>query len=228
MNFWKHMVGSIALAACASAQSEPVMTLITVNTADPVGYSTWAREYAPALAKANGAMAMGLCSPTSGAQKMGDHYLWSFFDSQKSAWSANPMNPVMRDAVAKMDVEREVRMWDNWRILRPAQSPEKAHYYNIHVKTDDPAGYVSVLNELHAEMKKRDYDVFLQVFLGDTGETAGTIMASFGSSDAAEVGRMLDARSEKWVTDIISKLEGKREMLHGFSLVCETYYAKQS
>ena len=29
-------------------------------------------------------MAMGLCSPTPGMlEVMGDHYLWSFFDSQK-------------------------------------------------------------------------------------------------------------------------------------------------
>ena len=67
----------------------------------------------------------------------------------------------------------------------------------------------------------------LQVFVGDTGETAGTIMTSFGSSDAAEVGRMMDARSEKWVSKIISKIEGKREMIHGFSLMCETYYAAE-
>jgi hypothetical protein len=52
-------------------------------------------------------------------------------------------------------------------------------------------------------------------------------MTSFGSSDAAEVGRMMDARSEKWVSKIISKIEGKREMIHGFSLMCETYYAAE-
>jgi hypothetical protein len=36
---------------------------------------------------------------------------------------------------------------------------------------------------------------------------------------------MLDARSEPWVAEIISKVEGKREMTHGFSMVCQTYYA---
>jgi len=41
------------------------------------------------------------------------------------------------------------------------------------------------------------------------------------------VGRMLDTRTEDWFTDIISGLEGKREMVHGFSLVCETFYAAQ-
>lgn len=227
MNLIKNIVGSLVLVACAASQAEPVMTLITVNTAEPAAYSAWAKKHAAAISKANGAMAMGLCSPTSGAQKMGDHYLWSFFDSQKSVWSSDPMNRVVRDAVADMNVEREVRMWDNWRIVRAAPTSERGYYYNIHVRTDNPADYIAVVDELHAEMKKRGYDITLQVFVGDTGETAGTIMTSFGSSDAAEVGRMMDARSEKWVSKIISKIEGKREMVHGFSLMCETYYAAE-
>ena len=120
-----------------------------------------------------------------------------------------------------------MRMWDNWRIARAAPTSERGYYYNIYVRTDNPADYIAVVDELHAEMKKRGYDITLQVFVGDTGETAGTIMTSFGSSDAAEVGRMMDARSQKWVSKIISKIEGKREMVHGFSLMCETYYAAE-
>ena len=104
MNLIKNIVGSLVLVACAASQAEPVMTLITVNTAEPAAYSAWAKKNAAAISKANGAMAMGLCSPTSGAQKMGDHYLWSFFDSQTSVWSSDPMNPVVRDAVANMNV----------------------------------------------------------------------------------------------------------------------------
>ncbi len=62
------------------AFAEGVMNLITVNTNDPAGYAAWAKKSAPTLVEANDAMAMGLCSPTSGAQVIGDHYLWSFFD----------------------------------------------------------------------------------------------------------------------------------------------------
>lgn len=221
------ILGAVALCTSAFVQAEPVMTLITVNTADPAGYAGWAKSNAEKISKANGAMAMGLCSPTSGAQKMGDHYLWSFFGSQEAAWSADPMNPVQRDAVANMNVEREVRMWDNWRIVRAAQVTEKGYYYNLYVRTDDPAGYIAAVDKLHAEMKKRGFDVSMQVFMGDTGETTGLIMTSFGAADPAEVGRMMDARTEPWVGKIISKLQGKREMVHGFALMCETYYAAE-
>ncbi len=106
------------------AFAEGVMNLITVNTNDPAGYAAWAKKSAHTLVEANGAMAMGLCSPTSGAQVIGDHYLWSFFESQEKAWSSNPMNPVVRAGVAKLDVERTVRTWDNWRIVRPAAITE--------------------------------------------------------------------------------------------------------
>jgi len=227
MKTFSKIVGAIALCTSALVQAEPVMTLITVNTADPAGYAGWAKSNAEKISKANGAMAMGLCSPTAGAQKMGDHYLWSFFGSQEAAWSADPMNPVQRDAVANMNVEREVRMWDNWRIVRAAQITEKGHYYNLYVRTDDPAGYITTVDKLHAEMKKRGFDVSMQVFMEDTGETAGLIMTSFGAADPAEVGRMMDARTEPWVAKIISKVQGKREMVHGFALMCETYYAAE-
>ena len=37
----------------------------------------------------------------------------------------------------------------------------------------------------------------------------------------------MDARTEPWVAKIISKVQGKREMVHGFALMCETYYAAE-
>jgi len=49
------------------------------------------------------------------------------------------MNPVSRKAIANMNVEREVRTWDNWRIVRAAETTEKGYYYNLYVKTDNPA-----------------------------------------------------------------------------------------
>jgi hypothetical protein len=170
------LLGPLFICACATAHAEPVMSLITVNTNDAAGYAAWAKGSAKTIATANGAMAFGLCSPNSGAQKMGDHYLWSFFDSQEAAWSVDPMNAEVRAEVAKLDVKREVRMWDNWRIVRAAEVSEKGHYYNLHVKTENPSGYIAALDKIHAEMKKRGLDVTMQVYMGDTGETAGLLM----------------------------------------------------
>ena len=224
MNKLRSTFVGVLLALMANvALAEGVMNLITVNTNDPAGYAAWAKKSAPTLVEANGAMAMGLCSPTSGAQVIGDHYLWSFFESQEKAWSSDPMNPVVRAEVAKLDVERTVRTWDNWRIVRPAAITESGHYYNMYVETDDVAGYVAGLERMIAEMDKRGYGVSMQIFVGDTGTTVGTVMISLGAADAATLGRAMDARTEGWFTNIVSSFAAQRKMVHGFSMTCDTY-----
>jgi arginyl-tRNA synthetase len=72
-------------------------------------------------------------------------------------------------------------------------------------------------------MDKRGYGVTMQVFIGDTGETVGTVMISLGASDAATLGRAMDARTEGWFTEIVSGFSAQREMVHGFSMTCDTY-----
>ena len=41
------------------ASAEPVMNLITINTADGAGYAKWTENSAATIGEANGAMAMG-------------------------------------------------------------------------------------------------------------------------------------------------------------------------
>ncbi len=210
-----------------TAKAEPVMNLITVNTNDGAGYAAWAKASASALVKANNAMAMGLCTPTSGAEMMGDLYLWSFFDSQETVYNNEPMNPAVQAEVAKMKVDRTVREWDIWRIVRAAEVSERGYYYNLRVKTDNMSGYLQGLDAMYAEMQKREMGVTMQVFVGDTGVNTGIVMVSLGSSDGAALGRALDARTESWFADTLSKFEGQRELEHGFSLICETYAAAE-
>ncbi len=76
-------IAAFTLGFTAISQAEPVMNLITLNTQDAAGYAQWAKRSAPIIAKANGAMAMGLCSPMAGAEVMGDHFLWRFWDYGK-------------------------------------------------------------------------------------------------------------------------------------------------
>ena len=203
----------------AAANAEPVMNLITVNTNNAAGYAAWAKSSAPALVKANNAMAMGLCTPTSGAEMMGDLYLWSFFDSQETVYKTDPMNPAVQAEVAKMKVDRTIREWDTWRIVRAAEATERGYYYNVRVKTNNMSGYLAGLDAMYAEMQKRNMGVSMQVFVGDTGSNTGIAMVSMGSADGAALGRALDARTESWYRDLVSQFEGQRDLEHGFSLV---------
>ena len=79
------------------------------------------------------------------------------------------------------------------------------------------------LEGMIAEMDKRDYGVTMQVFVGDTGETVGTVMISLGAADGATLGRALDARTESWFTDVVAGFSAQRQIVHGFSMTCETY-----
>ena len=71
------------------AATEPVMSLITVNTEDTAGYRDWAKGSSEAIAKTNGASAVGLCSPRIGAEEMGDLYFWSLFAEMPPKVSIN-------------------------------------------------------------------------------------------------------------------------------------------
>ena len=203
------------------------MNLITINTADGAGYAAWAKGSAEAISKSNNAMAMGLCSPTAGAEQPGDHYLWSFFDSQVTAWSTSSQNPTIRQEVAKMKVKRTIKEWDTWRILRAAPTnSDGGYFWNIVVKAENAASYLNALDNLTVAMKENGHDVTMQVFMADTGRWAGLFMVSLSASDGAILGAAMDDRTEPWFTEILTSLEGSREYVHGFALQCETYYSR--
>lgn len=219
-------LAAATLLASVPTKAEPVMNLITINTQDAAGYAAWAKASAPIIAKANNATAMGLCSPTAGPEMMGDHYLWSFFDSQETAWGNSGMNPVVAAEIAKMNVERTVRTWDNWRIAKAVESTsDRGYFYNIRVRTDNMAGYLKAVANLEAELNERGHPVNIQAFVGDTGTTAGSVMVSLGAADGPTLGRAMDARTEPWFGKILTKLEGERVYEHGFAMICETYYS---
>jgi len=221
------VISALALSFSVIAKAEPVMNLITINTADGAGYAAWAKGSAEAISKSNNAMAMGLCSPTAGAEQPGDHYLWSFFDSQVTAWSTSSQNPTIRQEVAKMNVKRTIKEWDTWRILRAAPTnSDGGYFWNIVVKAENAASYLNALDNLTVAMKENGHDVTMQVFMADTGRWAGLFMVSLSASDGAILGAAMDDRTEPWFTEILTSLEGSREYVHGFALQCETYYSR--
>ena len=219
-------LSALTLSFSVVSQAEPVMNLITLNTQDGAGYAEWVKGSAEAIGKSNNAVSMGLCSPMAGAEQMGDHYLFSFFDSQKTAWANGAQNPTMLKEVAKLKVKRTLKEWDNWRVLRtdPSDS-DSGYYWNIVVKAENASSYLGALDNLSAALKANGHDVSMQVFMADTGRRAGQFMVSLSSPDGATLGAAMDDRTEPWFTEVLSNLEGKREYLHGFGMYCETYYS---
>ena len=217
---------SYALPFSLHVNAEPVMNLITINTADGAGYAEWAKGSAKVISESNGAMAMGLCSPVAGAEQQGDHYLWSFFDSQITAWSTTSQSPTVSNEVAKMKVKRTIREWDNWRILRAASTGSDTYTWNLVVRAENAGSYLATLDKLSVALKENGHEVNMQVFMADTGRWAGLFMVSLSATDGAALGAAMDDRTQAWFTEILSSLEGSREYVHGFALQCETYYSR--
>lgn len=209
------------------ATAEPVMTLITVNTDNPAGYIEWARASSETLGEANGASGVGICSARVGAEEMGDLYFWTLFDSNETAWKSDPNNPTVAKEVAKMKVNRTIRDWDNYRVVRQASSlDEKFSSWNIMVKTSDMTQYLSIIDKLHAAMKENGFeDVNMQVFVPDSGRWSGGVMVAMQAASSTRLGAALDARTQPWFTSILSELKDIREYQYGWGLDCETLYA---
>jgi len=221
------VMSTLAMTLSLTARAEPVMNLITINTDDGAGYAEWAKGSAKAIATSNNAMAMGLCSPIAGAEQQGDHYLWSFFESQTSAWSVGAQNPTVRKEVAKMKVKRTIKEWDNWRMLRTVPTTsDSGHFWNLVVKAENAASYLKTLDKLNVALKDNGHDVRMQVFMADTGRWAGLFMVSLSAADGAVLGAAMDDRTQPWFADVLGSLEGSREYVHGFALQCDTYYSQ--
>ena len=203
------------------------MTLITVNTDNPAGYIEWARASSETLGEANGASGVGICSARVGAEEMGDLYFWTLFDSNETAWKSDPNNPTVAKEVAKMKVNRTIRDWDNYRVVRQASSlDEKFSSWNIMVKTSDMTQYLSIIDKLHAAMKENGFeDVNMQVFVPDSGRWSGGVMVAMQAASPTRLGAALDARTQPWFTSILSELKDIREYQYGWGLDCETLYA---
>ena len=125
-----------------------------------------------------------------------------------------------------MNVQRTIKEWDTWRILRAAPSvSDSGYYWNIIVKAENTKEYLSALDNLSTALKENGHDVSVQVFMADTGRRAGQFMVSLGSENGEALGAAMDDRTQPWFSEVLSGLEGAREYLHGFGMRCETLYS---
>ena len=220
------MVIAMMTFLSVQAQAEPVMTLLTINTNNQEGYIDWARESAAALAAANGATAIGACTPRAGAEYQGDLYFWTFHESQAAAWKSDANSPAVQKEVSKMNVDRKIREWDTYRIVKPGKTMfSKSFAWNVIVSTVDVRGYVNSVQNIEKVMNSKGFeDVEFQVFVADSGRRAGKVMTSMAAASAGRLGAALDIRTEDWFVDELSKLEFVRDYEHAWGLECETFF----
>ena len=69
----------------------PGLGVITITTDDPVKYMKWIINAVPVFKEAWGdnVGAFGICSPSSGAQMMGEHFIWSVSPSLSVGYASS-------------------------------------------------------------------------------------------------------------------------------------------
>ena len=145
-------VMSLVFSAVASAT--PAMTVLTVNTADPLAYAEWTKSSGEAIAKSVGAGAGGICLSSGGYYNPGELYYWHLFDSHASAMGANSYNKTVMGELKKLDVPRVVNRSDVYSVVMPSAGSysrgDTFANWNVVVETDQPAAYMAGLQRMQA------------------------------------------------------------------------------
>ncbi|MBT3426047.1 MAG: hypothetical protein HOJ61_03380 [Gammaproteobacteria bacterium] len=207
----------------------PTMSVITVNTENYNGYMDWARKSAEVIGNANGALGLGVCRTTAGAEVEGDLYYYAMSESMEKMLQGDVNVGKVAKEIAKMKVERTVQTRDMYRILKTGSGSAEVgqinNNMNILIRTNDIASYIEGLGQLEAAYHDNDFkDITLQAFLSESGDYTGLVMTSLSAPTRARLGAALDARSEPWAASILSSWSGKREYVRGIFMDCETLF----
>ena len=70
--------------------AEGGLSVITINTDDAAGYVSWLKENSPISANSWGdnVASSGICSPISGGEQEGNHYVWNLGPTLAATMSA--------------------------------------------------------------------------------------------------------------------------------------------
>jgi len=229
-NLIKSLVGFLFFTS-GLVYAEPAMNLITVNTKETRAYMEWLKESSEPIAKAIGSYSAGVCRPVAGAEEEGDLYVWWMSDSHQTLASADPQSRAVMKEVAKIDVERTVKTRDTWRVVRSENGVVGDSFatWNLLIKTSNIGEYLGALQNLKNQMNANGFDdVNLNAFLADTGKWAGMIMVSLQASSGGRLGEAMDQRTEPWFVKALSDLEGTREYVHGWMMLCDVNYMQDN
>jgi hypothetical protein len=79
-------IAGLSALFSAAALATPAMTVLTVNTGDPMAYAEWTKSSGEAIAKSVGAGVGGICLAAGGYYKPGELYYWHLFEAMPRRW----------------------------------------------------------------------------------------------------------------------------------------------
>ena len=108
-------IASLTIAAQVSAT--PAMSVLTINSEDPIKYLEWAKRSGPAIGKAVNAVEGGVCVSEAGFYAPGELYYWHIFQSHASVIGISPYSEGVRKEVQKLKVDRTVTRSDSLSLV---------------------------------------------------------------------------------------------------------------
>jgi hypothetical protein len=223
------LITAATLAAAAHVSAGPAMSVVTVNTADPMGYMDWARSSGPAIGDAIDAEVGGICLSMAGYFAPGELYYWHIFEDHADAMAASIYDDAVRAEAAKLDMQRRVSQANIYSVVmaEPAEMEVGDSFasWNLVVSTDEPSLYLRQLPQLLAAARESGFDdVTLNAYATLTGPMAGDMLIAVGAPEAERLGEFLDQLNNDTMGPILASLGGIRSYEHGFAMECHVVY----
>jgi hypothetical protein len=218
-----------ALTIASQTSARPAMSVITVNTEDPLAYVEWAKRNGPAIGKAINAMEGGVCVSDAGFYAPGELYYFHVFKDHVSAVGASIYNEAVRNEVKKLEVERTVTRSDFLSLVMAEELinevGEVFATWNLLISTEDTGKYKQQLDRINDVATEFGFgDVSLAAYSYLTGEHAGDLLVVVRGPTNQRLGRFLDQLNSDWMTPIMADLASIRSYQRGFMTTCTVTY----
>ncbi len=229
---YRALLAGAVLTITAQASATPAMSIVTVNTEDPVGYMKWAQSSGPAIGSAIDAFVGGVCIADAGFYAPGEIYYWHLFRDHATAMSASVYNESVSKEASKLKVERTVSRSDVL-SLGVGEEPfgmkagDTFSNWDLVISTDDTELYEQQLNRISDEASKHGFaDISVSAYTYLTGENAGEMLVQIVAPTNTRLGAFLDQIDSDWMAPIKAGLSGIRTYQRGFMVKCTVTFVK--
>ena len=214
--------------------AEGGLSVITINTDDAAGYVSWLKENSPLFANAWGdnVASSGICSPISGGEQEGNHYVWNLGPSLAATMSAVPGNDSSTaNAIRKISKKRTVERRDIYEVLKQTSQVSTAGQtsaqYNLLSMPSNVNDYIEAVTAMEAAAARNGFsDVEIAVFSASgAGDRAGMVMASVQAPSTERLGLFLGARDSNWMSEAMKDFSNLRTPEYEWLLNCEVIYS---
>ncbi len=229
---YRALLAGAALGIATQASATPAMSVVTVNSEDPIAYKKWAQESGPAIGRAIDANLGGICVSDAGFSAPGELYYWHIFTDHASALGASVYNETVRSEARKLKSQRTVSASD---ILSLVVGEEPLGWevgdtfsnWDLIISTQDPALYEQQLlriNDAASENGFGDITISAQSYL--TGHNVGNLLVQVSAPTTTRLGEFLDQIDSDWIAPIMASISGIRTQQRGYMINCTVTFVR--